>query len=209
MRPAAHLRQREHNSLTRRSLASLISIASLSASPAGAFLDGLFESPQQKALDEIISYVPRVVDIQTQLQKGKLKDEEDSLFVLRYSKKYFNDLADLLEALSPSLGLEGEKQSQASALPKQIRSQLKELTAACKKQDFKQQEALVTGVSNSLREFLELASSKYTIKKDTINGRINNWDQGDNFDTGAYFGVFSCEGVGLKRKTGSNTCVDP
>ena len=190
--------------------AALISVFAFSRS-ANA---GLFQSAEQDDVDSISAYqkpvfelleqlrpsvVPNTVGVyaKTQVLKG---GKEDSDVVLNYMETYIKPCQSKMLAVAKKLKLPNPAdQTRLELLPLLMLGHVLELTQAIKEMKADNQGKEVAEVSETLGEFLVLASSAYKVDKFIPPRMLTDKE---------YLGPFGCEFWGKKRVEGSNACAN-
>lgn len=163
---------------------------------------GLFMSDEQEAINSLAIFQKPVYDLLEQLRAGKnqvLKGGvEDSNVVQQNVNIYIVPLQAKMAEVAPKLKLtDAASQTRIELLPLLMKGHILELTQAIKEGKAPSQFKEVEEVSETLAEYLKLASSKYTVTA-FIAPRP--------FTDAEFFGPFGCEYWGKKRVEGTNKC---
>ncbi len=96
--------------------------------------------------------------------------------------------------------------AKAKKLSARLESELSAIKQGCRDQKADQQLAGAEAASGVLGEYLALAGSKYSLP---VVASVELPAAGSSEFISQYMGIFSCEGQGLERIPGSNSCKDP
>lgn len=189
--------------LGRRAVLSLAGLSAL-AEPAYA---GFFDSDgPRNALSELARVQFRMGELAQKLSSGELKgsNEEDAIVVLRSVAIYGfkGTAAQMTSTVSamPLVEAPGELERLASRFDEQVEL----LQKASRARDADGQKDAAERASGALAEYLKIAGGKYQFE---VPAPPADMDQSTFIKT--YYGIFSCEGMGLERVAGSNTCKQP
>lgn len=105
---------------------------------------------------------------------------------------------------SPRLG--AEQRTSASAAAALYSKSVSSLKEGCRRRERGAQEAAASAADAAIGDYLRAISTIYSVPVSTA-ARLYSSDP--IAFTQQYFGVFSCEGMGLKRLPDSNNCGDP
>ena len=201
------LRSPERLAITRRSAAaSLLSLPAV-LRPRSARA-GPFDDPGPvKELGNLRGIKDRLDDLSKQLDDGYFgNSEEDSIVVLRTSAVYFNGASQSMAKTVDAMPLlTSEERQTALDLSKKFGEEVLGLTSACRERSSKAQLAATTSASGTLSDYLAVAATHYSVP----DFKIKPYSASSTEFAAQYFGFFSCEGQGLERVKGSNTCKDP
>ena len=174
---------------------------------------GLFTSEEQDQIERIASFqrpifelldqlrpsvVPNTVGVyaQTQILKG---GKEDSDVVLNYLETYIKPCqSKMLEAASKLKLANAADQTRIELLPLLMMGHILELNQAIKDMKADSQAREVEEVTETLAEYLKLASSKYSVNVYVAPRALTEKE---------YLGPLGCEFWGKKRVEGSNACA--
>lgn len=182
---------------SRRAALQIASGAALlgAAAPANA-LFGLGGSKLKAKAKEIAVAKLQVDEVERMLRTKELKGgAEDSQTVFRYSKTYFGILgAKLAEGAAVATAEEADKGALKS-LADQFKEETASLEAACRSGSAEDQMKEISDMEEVLNKYLSIANVAQVTKTEA--------------EADAFLGPFACSFWGLKRKPGSNQCVDP
>jgi len=116
------------------------------------------------------------------------------IYVPQLASLSFKPAPAQLRAIAPKLDV------RASDLAADLEEHVAKLSAAGRAQSADAAKAEAAAVLKDLDEALALAAAAFAMP--AAKGS-------DSFDMTSYFGVFTCEGVGLERKPDSNECIQP
>lgn len=174
---------------------------------------GLFTSEEQDQIERIASFqrpifelldqlrpsvVPNAVGVyaQTQILKG---GKEDSDVVLNYLETYIKPCqTKMLEAANKLKLANAADQTRIELLPLLMMGHILELNQAIKDMKADSQAREVEEVTETLAEYLKLASSKYSVNVYVAPRALTEKE---------YLGPLGCEFWGKKRIEGSNACA--
>lgn len=151
----------------------------------------------QRDLNELVS----------KLRKGELRGErdEDATVVLRTVAIQLSGTAKLMEKSTASMPLlDASTVSTAGLLSARFADELRNIQEAARERKANEQIASAEAASSVLSNYLGLAASKYTVPSLSVSGYSSDPTE----FVAQYFGIFSCEGQGLERIPGSNSCKD-
>jgi len=190
--------------VTRRHLAA--ALLPLGFQPKQA-MAGLFgkDGPQGDLRQLVISRKD-LEELAAKLKKGELKGErdDDAIVVLRTIAIQFSGTAKLMKKTAAAMPLlDASAASMALLLAARLADELRNIEEAARARKAAEQIASVEAASSVLRSYLDLAASKYEMP--ALSEPYAS-DPGEF--VAQYFGVFSCEGQGLERIPGSNSCKD-
>lgn len=161
---------------------------------------GSFQRPIFELLDQLRpSVVPNTVGVyaQTQVLKG---GKEDSDVVLNYLETYIKPCQSKMLEAAPKLKLvNAADQTRIELLPQLMMGHILELNQAIKDMKADSQAREVEEVTETLAEYLKLASSKYVVNVYVAPRALTEKE---------YLGPLGCEFWGKKRIEGSNACAN-
>lgn len=193
---------------TRRGFAAaLIPVATLQPSRAAAGLFGP-DGPQGEFRAVQLAQT-RLNELATKLKGKELRGDkaDDAIVVLQTITVQISGTSKTMDRATAMMPLlEEAQQVKAQALSARLDEELAAVKQGCREQDAEQQLRGVEGASSVLGEYLSLASSKYTLP---VISSMDLPPAGSKEFIAQYMGVFSCEGQGLERIPGSNSCKDP
>lgn len=199
---AAAVRTLPPMTLQRRQVVALLALPLGAPAAAHALFDG---SP--RGLTQLVDAKRRLDEIARDLDKDDLREsnEDDATFVLRTSAVYFKQIPAVMQKTTAAMSqLEAAQVKAASDLTFTCGEQLRALEDAARARDKAMLDASKKA-SAALADYLAVASAaKYKVPE--------AWDNAFSSDPGTfssqYFGFLSCEGQGLERIKGSNSCKD-
>jgi hypothetical protein len=174
---------------------------------------GLFQSDEQDAVDKINYYQKPVFELLSQLSPNVipnavgvfaktqvLKDgKEDADVVLNYMSTYIVPCQTKMLEVAPKLKLKDPvAQTRLELLPLLMKGHILELTQAISSMKAENQAKEVKEVSETLAEYLLLASTQYKVVPYIAPGILTDKE---------YLGPFGCEFWGKKRIEGTNACM--
>mmetsp|Transcript_30872 Transcript_30872/g.81811 ORF Transcript_30872/g.81811 Transcript_30872/m.81811 type:complete len:241 (+) Transcript_30872:35-757(+) len=190
--------------VSRRSAAALLGPAVWL--PAGRARAGLFDQGPLTELGGLRGVRDRLDELSKQLENGFGDSEDDAIVVLRTSSVYFNGVSKTMSKTVEVMPLlTSEERSAALAASAKFGEGIVSLNEACREQSSKAQLAASKSASGALAEYLSVASVHYSVP----NFKPMPYSSDKNEFAAQYFGFFSCEGQGLERIPGSNSCKDP
>ena len=197
------------DSLSRRSAAAaLLSLPALCLRPdrASAFL-GFGEGPQGE-FRELGRKRAQLADLADQLEKKDLRGEvdEDAIVVLNTLTIQFRGTEQLLDKTTAALDrLAPDDIAKAQMISKLVLEELENVRQGARERAPRKQLSATEDAGNAIDKYLALAGTKYTLPEADVSLAYSS----DPAKFAAqYYGVFSCEGQGLERVKGSNTCKD-
>ena len=196
--------------ISRRAAAvSLISWPTLLVQPhaasAGIFGD---DGPQGEFRALKISRT-QLDELASKLDKGDVQgnSEEGAIVVLQTLSIQFSGTSKLLQKASAEMPLLASAEaSKAIEKAAAFQTSLEEIKQGCRDREAKAQLAGIVAASGVLDDFFAIAVSKYKVPAAAASLAYSSDPK--EF-TAQYFGIFSCEGQGLERIPGSNSCKDP
>jgi hypothetical protein len=167
----------------------------------GSFLDGGAEG----SLRNLANTQVRLDELAAKLKSGELRGDspEDSIVVLQTLTIQFGGSVALLEKAASQMPLLDT--SEATGLTSKFAAELANVKQGCRENSASKQLAGTEAASQVLGKFFELASSKY--KLPGADSSLQYSKDPKEF-AAQYYGIFSCEGQGLERIPGSNSCKD-
>jgi hypothetical protein len=165
------------------------------------------EGPQ-KQLQTVADSQRKLEELQSQLERSVGSAEEDAVFVLRTSTLYFQEtVADLQAALAGMPRLESAERERAAASAVRFAEQYALLKAACRERAPRAVlRERAAAASAAIGDFLAASNTRYSLPSDDSPA---DFSSDPRLFAKQYFGFLSCEGQGLERSPGSNTCRDP
>jgi hypothetical protein len=189
--------------LPRRSL--LAALPALVALPQHSWA-GLFEAGPQGEFRSLVDSLSKVDDLTGQLQRGELKKEDDALVVLQTATIYFKGIAATMDKASAEMTLlDAAEQERAAALTASFRQELEALFVGCRTKAPAAQQAAAEKAGGALRDYLGVAAARYKVPALVQPARYSS--DPEKF-AAQYYGFLSCEGQGMARPKGSNSCVN-
>lgn len=207
--PAAHKALPRNVCSTRRCMFSvvlpLLSVPLPQSASAGLFGN---DGPQDE-LRQLVTAQRRMLELAAKLRSGDLRGErdDDAIVVLQTVTIQFGGTPELMTKTAASMSrLDATGMSKAQQLSEVFASALGNVRAAVRERDAEQQLAATSAAGSALGEFLLVAASQYKVPTPPPPAAYSS-------DTGQfmaqYFGFLSCEGQGLDRVPGSNSCTNP
>ena len=204
---------RAPTSLSRRgAAAALLALPTLSLRPQqatalfgdqayGSFLDG---GPKGD-LKNLANTQIRLKELAAKLKSGELRDnnKDDAIVVLQTLTIQFGGTVKLMEEASTQMPLLDS--SETAKLTTRLADELGNVRQGCREASANKQLAGVEGASGVIDQYLALAGTKYALPGADASLAYSKNPQ--EF-AAQYYGVFSCEGQGLERIPGSNSCKD-
>jgi len=192
--------------LTRRAAATALASAAAAALPPLRAHAGLFGSELDGPFREIQLSQTRLKELASKLKSKELKGDsaDDSIVVLQTVTVQLSGTVKVMDKATTQMTLLSEVDlSKARSLSARLESELSAIKQGCREQKADQQIAGAEAAGSVLGEYLTLAGSKYTLPE-VVSMELPA--AGSSEFISQYLGIFSCEGQGLERIPGSNSC---
>ena len=198
--PAVHVSRRA-------AAAALLSLPTIfgPAQPAAAGFFG--DDGPQGELRQLAKTKTQLDDLSKQLEKGELDGSkpDDAIVVLQTLTIVFGGTAQLLAKTTAGMPkLAPDELGRANELARRVTEELDKVRQGCRDKSAGAQLDGVKGAGGALDAYLAVAGAKYTLPE--YNSLAYSSDPKEFAKQ--YYGIFSCEGQGLERVKGSNTCKD-
>ena len=188
--------------LPRRTL--LAALPALFALPQHSW--ALFEAGPQDEFRELVDSLSRIDELTAQLSKGELKTAEDAIVVLKTATIYFKTVPEKMDKATAGMPLlDAADQVSAARLSANYRQALEALFDGCRQKAPAAQQAAAEKAGTALREYLSVAAARYKVPELSQPARYST--DPEKF-AAQYYGFLSCEGQGMARTPGSNSCVN-
>jgi len=201
--------------LSRRSFtrAALVGLPAITLPPRAAHA-GIFggngDAGPQGALRDLQRRRQRLEELAEQLRAGKLKGDkaDDAVVVLQTLTVQLAGTVELLGKATAAMPLlDPSERVRADELALRFADELDNIRKGCREQSAKSQLASSDAAGKALEEYLALvAASKYSLP--ALEQPLA-YSKDPNAFAAQYYGIFSCEGQGLERLPGSNSCKSP
>jgi len=148
----------------------------------------------------------RLADLAKQLETNELDGDkaDDAIVVLQTLTIQFGGTAKLLAKTTEGMDLLDAKDlARANELAARVAQEFEAVRQGCRDKSARMQLDGVKGADGALEQYLAVASTKYTLP--TVAAPLQYSKDSREFAK-QYYGIFSCEGQGLERVKGSNTC---
>ena len=166
----------------------------------------LFEAGPQGEFREMVDALGRIDELTGQLQKGELKSADDALVVLQTATIYFKRIPATMDKATDAMPLlDAAEQGKARDLTAGYRAGLEALYEGCRQKSAAAQQAAAEKVGGSLRDYLGVAAARYKVPGKS--SALAYSSDPEKF-AAQYYGFLSCEGQGMVRQKGSNSCVN-
>jgi hypothetical protein len=198
--------------LSRRAVVGLAAAAPL---PAAAVFEKQLEDlslafdggPGEKELLKLQLARSDLQELARKLQTEELRDgKDDGVIVLRTLAAQLSGIPSVVETAAESMPSLREKQSKARALAEDFAKEFKAIRQGARDGEAAAQLRGTEGALRALDNLLALAATKYKLPELPQAGTPFSKDP-EQF-AAQYFGFLSCEGQGVERIKGSNTCSD-
>ena len=193
--------------LSRRQFASAAALGGLAfprRAAAGLFGD---DGPQGEFRTLSLAEL-RLNDLASKLSSDEVRGESDegAIVVLQTLAVQFSSTVQTMSKASESMDLlDADEREKAAALATGLAAELERTKQGCRDRKAGAQLVGVQRASAIIDEYLTLAGSKYKVQAAAPPPQYSK----DNKEfMSQYFGLFSCEGQGLERIPGSNSCKD-
>ena len=188
--------------LTRRTL--LAALPALVALPQHSW--ALFEAGPQDEFRSLVESLSRIDELIGQLKRGELKTEEDAIVVLKTATIYFKGIAATMDKATTGMPLlDTTERDSAAGLTASFRQALEALFDGCRQKSPAAQQVAAEKAGGALRDYLSIATARYKLPALSQPARYS--DDPEKF-AAQYYGFLSCEGQGMARTKGSNSCVN-
>lgn len=159
----------------------------------------------QGALRNLANTQVRLNELAGKLKSRELRGDspEDSIVVLQTLTIQFGGSVALFEKAISAMPLLDE--AQASELKAKFASDLADVKQGCRENSADKQLAGTEAASATLDKLFALAATKYKVPG--ADSSLAYSKDPKEF-AAQYYGIFSCEGQGLERIPGSNSCKD-
>ena len=168
---------------------------------------GFGEGPQGE-FRELTRTRTRLTDLADQLEKKDLRGDvaEDAIVVLNTLTIQFRGTAALLDKTTAAMDrLAPDDVARAQSLSRLVVEELENVRQGCRERSAGKQLDGTMAAGGALDRYLALAGTKYSLPE--ADAPLAYSADPAKF-AAQYYGVFSCEGQGLERVAGSNTCKD-
>lgn len=166
----------------------------------------LFEAGPQGEFRDLVDVLSRVDELSGQLAKGELKSADDAIVVLQTATIYFKRVPATMDKATAAMPLlDAAEQEKARGLSASFQQALEALYDGCRQKAPAAQLAASERVGGALRDYLGLAGTRYKVP--ALNQPLRYSTDPEQF-AAQYYGFLSCEGQGMTRTKGSNTCVN-
>ena len=148
-------------------------------------------------------------DLEDKLRKGDIKGETEagSIVVLQILTIQLSGAPQLMAKATAKMPLlQADGQDKAAALTSRFADSLESIKVGCREAKAERQLEGAVAARGALDDYLALAATKYKLPASSAPPAYSSDPK--EF-VSQYFGVFSCEGQGLERIPGSNSCKDP
>jgi len=190
--------------ISRRAAATSLFIIPAMRLPSRASADP-FNPGLMQDLAGLLDAKNRLQDVSQQMSHGFGDSEDDAIVVLRTSSLYFSSVPKIMDKAVEAMPLLTSDEKQRSlGLARQFGENIQALTAACRQHSSKEQLAAAIAARDTLSEYLSVAAKHYTV----LESKVVPYSTSPSEFAAQYFGIFSCEGQGLERMPGSNSCKD-
>ena len=185
-------------------LPALTSLPALTGLPHRAC--ALFEAGPQGEFRDLVDTLSRVDELSGQLSKGELKSADDAIVVLQTATIYFKRVPATMDKATAAMPLfDAAEQEKARGLSASFQQALEALYDGCRQKAPAAQLAACQSAGGVLRDYLGLAGTRYKVP--ALSQPLRYSSDPDTF-AAQYYGFLSCEGQGMTRTKGSNTCVN-
>lgn len=210
--PATSHHGSSHGLIGRRNVAALLGLPILGLQPLRAhalfgdeaygigFLDGL-----QGDLRNLANTQLRLKQLAKKLKSEELRGSspEDAIVVLQTLTIQFGGTVKLMEKASASMPKLDA--TETGKLAVRLADELEGVRQGCREKSAEKQITGVEGASGVIDQYLALAANQYKIPG--ADPSLEYPKDAKEF-AATYYGIFSCEGQGLERIPGSNSCKD-
>ena len=199
-----------HLALTRRAVATaLLSLPALTIHPQRAAA-GLFgdDGPQGSFRDLTLARI-RLNELVGKLESTELKGDEpdDAIVVLQTLTVQFGGTVKLLAKTTEAMTLLGDDDRQkAVEAAERVQKELDEVRQGGREKSAGRQLGGAKDASKALGDYLAVAGTKYNLPSASDAVGYGEYSKDPGEFAAQYYGFFSCEGQGLDRVPGSNTC---
>lgn len=206
---SAHVHEKIALRVSRRSAAAaLLSLPALGLwepAPAAALL-GIGDGGPQGEFRQINKADTRLAELERQLESKELDGDkpDDAIVVLQTLTIQFGQTAGLLEKTTAAMPLlEAADLARARKLQSAFAEELEKVRQGCRDKVGSKQLEGVIDARSALAAYLAVADKKYTVPEKPADLA---YSKDPREFAKQYYGFFSCEGQGLERVKGSNTC---
>lgn len=191
--------------------AALLSLPTLSLWPhAAAAILGLGgDDGPQGEFREIVFTRQRLEELGGKLERKELRGDvpDDAIVVLQTLTIQFGGTTKLLEKTTAAMPLlDAADAAQARELSVALTKELDNVRQGCRERSATMQLDGTRAAGKALSQYLAVAGKRYSLPAESED--LSYSKDPEKFAS-QYFGIFSCEGQGLERVKGSNTCKDP
>jgi hypothetical protein len=192
----------------RGAAAALFSLPALALQPRSASA-GLFgDDGPQGELRELMASQDRLNDLLGQLESKKLQGDnpDDAIVVLQTLTIQLGSTASqLTKTVAAMPKLDASDAAKARELSARWSAELEQVRQGCRESSGEKQIAGVQAAKATLSQFFDVAATKYSLP--VVEAPLSYSTDKREFAK-QYFGIFSCEGQGLERVPGSNSCIE-
>lgn len=200
--PAVHVSRRA-------AAAALLSLPALwPAQPAAALFGLGGDDGPQGEFRQLTKIKEQLSDLSSKLTSKELdgSKSDDAIVVLQTLTIVFGGTASLLQKTTAAMPLlEPAELSRANDLAARVTQELDNVRQGCRDKSGGAQLDGVKSASSALDEYLAVAAARYTLPAPEVSLA---YSKDPKEFAKQYYGFFSCEGQGLERVSGSNTCKD-
>ena len=194
--------------VTRRGVAAaLLSLPAITLRPQTA-VAGLFgPGGPQGEFRELQKASERMGELASKLKSGELRGErgEDAVVVLQTLAVQFGGTAKLMDKTTAAMPLLDEQErAKAVQFTSSLKEELENVKQGCRDRAAGAELGGVQAANQAIESYLAVAGSKYELPVDNTV----YYSKDPKTFAAQYYGIFSCEGQGLERVKGSNTCKD-
>ena len=148
----------------------------------------------------------QIDELARKLSSNELRGDrpDDAIVVLQTLTIQFGNANEVMSKATEAMPLlDAAEQTKARELATRLASDLGNVKAGCRENSADKQLSGAKAASDSIAQYLAVPSSKYPLPKVT---EPIYYSKDPNEFASQYFGIFSCEGQGLERIKGSNSC---
>jgi hypothetical protein len=185
-------------------------IAALFAAPLGtpsAAHAGLFgDDGPQGELRALLEAQSRLDDLAAKLDKGELRgeSEEDAIVVLQTLTIQLPSTAlQMDKAITQLAKLDASAQRQLADVSTRFATELRNIKQGCRDRSASTQLEGTRAASKAIGDYLQIVALAYKLPELYV---APAYSSDPREFVKQYYGIFSCEGQGLERVPGSNTC---
>lgn len=186
--------------------AALLALPTLPQRASALF--GIGDNGPQGEFRELANTRSRLRELARQLESKELKGErdDDAVVVLQTLTIQFGGTTKLLAKTTDALPLlDTTELTRARELASRVAQELDNVRQGCRERSATAQLDGARAAGDTLDQYLAVAATKYTLPQEYV---APSYSKDPAEFMAQYYGIFSCEGQGLERVKGSNTCKD-